>query len=200
VVSCKVRLGLDVAVGRAVRLTLSGIVGVGPGGQPVEGVEGSEGIVVSKDVDILEGSTTYKILHIGVGLGRLGRIAPSARVSTWDAVAKAATVEANRFVPTIGNGVFDNDPHSFEDLGAVQVLDEFGAVVISAGTLASVGVGTLTFTTALVSLARPTGPVAGDVVVPANYASATPAQTDRFAWIADSDGELSGDQGYEYTN
>lgn len=200
VVSCKVRLGLDVAVGRAVRLTLSGIVGVGAGGQPVEGVEGSEGIVVSKDVDILEGSTTYKILHIGVGLGRLGRIAPSARVTTWDAVAKTASVEVNRFVPASGSGTFDNDPHSFEDKGAVQVLDEFGAVVISAGTLASVGVGTLTFTAALVSVARPAGPIAGDVIVPANYTSATPAQTNRFAWIANSDGELSGDQGYEYTN
>ena len=204
IIEVKAQLSTNLTVGRTVLLTTGSVVGQ-DAGVPVEGVTSSRCMVLSKDIDLLGNSITYELAHIGVDVGNLGRISFSGRVSNYSAgIVVAVTLEPNDFVPVGGNGVYMFDIDACEALYTVQFLDANGTSVIPPVLVVNKAGNALEFAGPLSSASRPSGPIAGDIVVFADYAATTTSQREHGdAWIADPFGNINGvpgsEPGMEYT-
>ena len=159
------------------------------------GVSAVSCLVVARRESLDDGGHTifYRLLYVGQAFGRVGLIAPAARVvSIGGPSGDVLTVEANAYTTTTGPITSDAAGFAVNDL--VQLVDQFGSVRDSSVTVSAVGSNTITVSGLGVT------PVAGDVVRVVAYGSAVTSQQDDWIWIAETDGELGSDDAMEYVS
>lgn len=190
---------VDLWPGDVTALTLDGILG--DGGEA--GVEGESALVLGRAA-VTEGpdparagsgraSVRLTLALVGLIHKNLGKIAPSAVVTAWNAGTKTITVQANAYASTT-NPNLTRDSAGFSAGDVVQITDQYGTVITATATVASTGTNTITLTAA-----PGTAPASGNVVRVASYASAVAAQRSRWAFVADASDEVDGDPDNAYT-
>ena len=194
IIELEAHMSANVAVGDTVLLTDVGVMGKGK----TEGVTSSRCIVLGKQIDVDKNRLRYKLAHIGIHQGRLGRISASGEVSAYDGPSLTITLTPGAFIQAGGNGVYDDDIFAFEAAFTVQICDEFGQQQDAAILVDSVdtSLGQIVLNTAPSS-----APSFGDLVLLSAYPTATAAMRARDAFIADNAGGVgtNPDAGYEYT-
>lgn len=138
-------------------------------------------------------SVRLTLAVVGLIHKNLGRIAPSAVVTTWNAGTKTITVQANAYTSTT-NDYLARDSAGFSAGDVVQITDQYGTVITATATVDSVGTNTIVLTAA-----PTTAPASTNVVRVTSYASATSTQRGRWAFIADASDEVDGDPDNAYT-
>jgi hypothetical protein len=190
---------VDLWPGDVAALTLSNILG----NSGALGVDGEPALVlgraaVTEGPDMArggEGRATVRLTLAVVGLihKNLGKIAPNAAVTAWNAGTKTITVQANAYASTT-NPNLARDSAGFSAGDVVQIVDQYGTVITASATVASVGTNTIILT------ASPgTAPASGNVVRVAAYPSAVSAQRARWAFVADASDEVDGSPDNAYT-
>lgn len=119
-------------------------------------------------------------------------IAPSARVSSYNAGTRVITINENRYVNDT-NEYFEKDSEAFYVLDKIQICDQYGTVQESVATISVVGTNQLTL------LLTPSyTPIAGDIVRMASYDQAQTIQKERWCFIADANDQVDGSVNNSY--
>jgi hypothetical protein len=150
-------------------------------------------------------SIRYELDYVGALYNRQGRIAPSARVSSFVAGAGTGTITVVPRVYThVDHGHFHRDvpddtsvQNLFDAGDIIQVCNEYGTVIVGSEAVLVVAVSddTLKVDAATYS----TAPQADDIVRVSAYANCTVSQQSRWIWVADANNEVgASDLGYEY--
>ena len=136
------------------------------------------------------------LLDVGALYTRIGAIAPSCVVTSWSAptLTVKADYAAGGFQSNSPDSETPNDTSAFLAADVCQHCDQYG-VKIQQLTIATIPTSTtMTFT----STPSP-APSAGDIIRMEVYTSCVSRQTDKFAFLADSNGTLGSDAGKEYS-
>jgi len=113
-------------------------------------------------------------------------IAPSARVTSYNAGTRVVTINTNRYVNDT-NEYFEKDSEAFYVLDKIQICDQYGTVKEAVATVSVVGTNTLTL------LLTPTNaPIEGDIIRMASYDQAQTIQKERWCFIADENDQVNG--------
>lgn len=119
---------------------------------------------------------------------RVGRIAPSAIISSVTGTGPwVCTVAANRYTAADAAAVLelpDTDAEAFATTDVLKTIQRNGLDRTTGYTVTATGANTVT-------VSGSTAPLAGDVLVFADYAAATANQRTRFAQWADDRGEVA---------
>jgi hypothetical protein len=157
-------------------------------------------LITARQEDIIEGEITYRALDVGVAYDRVGLIAPSARVTAWDAGSKVVTFgDVGIYTANVG----PNDELPTDCSATVWPIGAEVQFQTKALAIRDSGPFTVTAVTATtVTLdATVTGLVATDVMIPARYDSIDAVQLAKWIWMADVNDTLgsAADAAYEWT-
>lgn len=160
------------------------------------GLSASVCLVTSREVMWDRGVITYTLWWVSAIYDRVGRIAPSARVSSYS--APTVTIAANAF--TTATYGYATDAAAW---AALVTLAGNIAVLILDSDLSVRGTATLTGTgTNTLTLSSPSvDPVADDVIVLAAYDNVGAEEQARYAFAADANATLgaASDDAYQWT-
>lgn len=184
--------GTGLAVGDLVLVTHTKIYKANGG---TRSVTDAPMLVVAQSLQVDQNVEHLHLLHVGAIYGRVGLVAPSAVVESWDTGTGRLTVE-----PDLAGGGFQSGeaPAAVRDLSdfavgdIVDLCDSTGAVRVAGLEIATRDVinNRVTFVTAPDTGGSPVTPVAGDVLRVSDYDRSITRQKDRYAYVADSDGVL----------
>lgn len=166
------------------------------------GVDSVAFLVTSKEEDHATNTTTLRALDVGSLYGNTGFIAPAMVCKTYAGSGAQVVMEVSRAGSGNGfqSGELDDAPEDASDIAAGDVFDhcdEHGALIEAGLIVLNVATGgVVDFTTT-----PATAPTPGDLFLPADYDNASARQQARYAYLADSNGQLGAGNaaGQQYT-
>lgn len=193
------RTRVDIELGDLVKLTHSKVFNATGG---TRGVTDALCLCVERTLDLSSNLLTLRLLFVGAIYARSGLIAPSAVVDS--VVGSTITLyenyldDARAFQSGLedATGAGQYDITNFIQGDVIDHCDSTGAVY------QQLTISSLTSPTTIVVTPSPSpAPARGDVLRLGSYDDVATARQDRFAWLADSNGELGSgnDPGKEYT-
>ena len=167
------------------------------------GVTDATMLVTGRNESTRDGKITYRVLDVGVAYGRTGLIATSAEVLTWDAGLKTIGFPSNEVYSTVvgpGDDLISDKGSTTWPVGTFVMILTKSLATRDAGPFEIVSVSASTITLD----SSPSGIIATDVVVPAEYQDVKDNDSVALAkwiWLADSSDELGTDDdaAYEWT-
>lgn len=158
-------------------------------GASSRGVTDATLLIVGRNESISSGTIRYRALDVGVAYGRVGLIAPSARVSAWDGGTMTVSIaDSTVYTSIVGpsDEITSDSGSTTWPVGAEVQFLKPDLSVRDAGpfTVVTTTDGSLTID------GTPTGLTANDVMVPADYDDADATQLAKWIWLADSNNAI----------
>lgn len=176
-------LQIDVTVLRSVDAEIGSLLSLTSAHVPINGLRGVDALtcmVVARRLLLDEGVIRLRLWAVGAVYGRVGLIAPTAKISAWDAGTNTYTLEPNAF--TTGSvDDYPTDTAGFAVGDHIDLCERSYAVRVSDQTITAVGANTIT-----VALAPKSTPNAGDILRLASYENQPADGLTPWAWLWDT--------------
>ena len=173
-------LQIDVTALRSVEAEIGALVSLTSEHIPLGGARGVVALtclVVARRLILDDGTLRLRLWAVGAVYNRTGLIAPSARVTAWDAGTNTYTVAANAFTTGTGTGI-PTDAAGFEVGDHIDLCARSYGVRDDDQTVTAVGTNTIT-----VSGAPKVTPAVGDLIRLAAYDNQDADGRAPWAWL-----------------